>query len=85
MCRIPSLFLLRRLEGSTSGDACDFNNRKTRDLIEFFFPGRQGDERNSRHSDKNLRKNAPSYATVKNWVVQFTRGDFSTCFVPRPG
>jgi len=32
-----------------------------------------------------LREHAPSYATVKNWVAQFKRGDFSTCVVPRPG
>ena len=25
------------------------------------------------------------YATVKNWMVQFKRGDFSTCDAPRPG
>ena len=30
-------------------------------------------------------EHAPSYATVKNWVVQFKRGDFSTCDAPRPG
>jgi len=24
-------------------------------------------------------------ATVKNWVVQFKRGDFSNCDAPRPG
>ena len=28
---------------------------------------------------------APSYATVKNWVAQFKRGDFTTCNAPRPG
>ena len=27
---------------------------------------------------------APSYATVKNWVAQFKRGDFSTRNAPRP-
>jgi len=27
----------------------------------------------------------PSYATVKNWVAQVKRGDFSTCDAPRPG
>ena len=26
-----------------------------------------------------LGEHAPSYATVKNWVAQFQRGDFSTC------
>ena len=30
-------------------------------------------------------EHAPSYATVKNCVTQFKRGDFSTCVAPRPG
>ena len=34
---------------------------------------------------EKLGENAPSYATVKNWVTQFKRGDFSTCYAPRPG
>ena len=28
---------------------------------------------------ETLGEHAPSYATVKNWVAQFKRGDFSTC------
>ena len=32
-----------------------------------------------------LEEHASSYATVKNWVAQFKRGDFSTYDVPRPG
>jgi len=32
-----------------------------------------------------LEEHAPSYATVKSWVAQFKRGDFSTCDAPRPG
>jgi len=32
-----------------------------------------------------LWEGSPSYATVKNWVAQFKRGDFSTCDAPRPG
>jgi len=32
-----------------------------------------------------LREHAPSYATVKSWVAQFKRDDFSTCDAPRPG
>ena len=57
MCRIASLFLLRRLKGSMSGDARDFNNNmETRAVIKFyFFPARQGAEGNSRHSDRNIR------------------------------
>jgi len=34
---------------------------------------------------ETLGGNAPSYATVKNWVAQFKRGDFSTCDASRPG
>ena len=34
---------------------------------------------------ETLGEHAPSYATVKNWVAQFKRGDFSTCDVPHPG
>jgi len=34
---------------------------------------------------ETLGKYAPSYATVKNRVVQFKRGDFSTCDALRPG
>ena len=30
-------------------------------------------------------EHAPSYATVKNLVAQFKRGDFSPCDAPRPG
>jgi len=32
-----------------------------------------------------LGEHAPPYATVKNWVAHFKRGDFSTCDAPRPG
>jgi len=34
---------------------------------------------------ESLGEHTPSYATVKNWVTQFKRGDFSTCGTPRPG
>jgi len=34
---------------------------------------------------ETLGEHAPSYATIKNWVAQFKRGDFSTCDAPRPG
>jgi len=34
---------------------------------------------------ETLGEHAPSYATVKNWVTQFKRGDFSTSDAPRPG
>jgi len=34
---------------------------------------------------ETLGEHAPSYATGKNWMAQFKRGDFSTCDPPRPG
>jgi len=33
---------------------------------------------------ETLGVHAPSYATVKTWMDQFKRGDFSTCVAPRP-
>jgi len=85
MCRISSLFLLQRLKGSMSGDAHDFNNIETRGIIKFFFL--QGKAPKEIHAilTETLGQHAPSYATVKNWVVQFKRGDFSTCDAPRHG
>jgi len=55
MCRTASLFLLQRLKGSVSGDACNFNNMETRAVIKIFFPARQGAEGNSQHSERNIR------------------------------
>ena len=34
---------------------------------------------------ETLGERAPSYATVKHWLAQFKRGDFSICDAPRPG
>ena len=67
-----------------SGHARDFNNIETR-AVKFFFPARQGAEWNLRHSERNIRGTFTIYATVKNWVAQSKRGDFSTCDAPRPG
>jgi hypothetical protein len=55
MCRIASLFLLKRLKGSMSGNARDFNNIETLAVIKSPPPSRQGAEANSRHSDRNIR------------------------------
>jgi len=85
MCRIASRFLLQRLKGSMSGDARDFNNIETRAVIKFFFL--QGKAPKEIHAilTETLGEHAPSCVTVKNWVAQFKRGDFSTCDAPRPG
>ena len=85
MCRIASLFFVQRLKGSMSGDARDFKNMETRAVIKFFFL--QGKAPTEIHAilTETLGEHAPSYDTVKNWVAQFKRGDFSTCDVPCPG
>ena len=63
-----------------SGDARDFNNMETR-AVKFFFPCKEI------HAilTETLGEHAPSYVTVKNWVVKFKHGDFSTCDAPRRG
>ena len=68
-----------------SGDARDFNNMETWAVIKLFFL--QGKAPKEIHAilTETLGEHAPSYATVKNWVVQFKRGDFSTCVTPHPG
>ena len=67
MCRIVSLFLLQMLKGNVSGDALDFNNIETRDVIKF-FSFLQGKAPKEIHGTltETLGKHAPRYATVKN-------------------
>ena len=81
MCRIASLFLLQRLKRSMSGDARDFDNVETRAVIKFL----QGKTPKEIHAilTETLGEHAPSHATIKNWVAQFERCDFSTCDTPR--
>jgi len=68
-----------------SGDARDFNNMETWAVIKFFFL--EGKALKEIHAilTETLGEHAPSDATVKNWVAQFKRDDFSTCDAPRPG
>ena len=86
MCRIASLFLLQRLKGSMSGDARNFNNMETRAVIKGFFFFLQGKAPKEIHAilTETLGEHAALYATIKNWVALFKRGDFSTCDAPRP-
>ena len=86
MCRIARLFLLQRLKGSVSGDAHDFSNMEMRAVIKLFFflQGKAPKEIQAIFTE-TLGEHAPSYTTLKNWVAQFKRGDFSTCVAPRPG
>jgi len=84
MCRIASFFLLQRPKGNMSGDAHDFNNIETRAVIKFFLQGRAPKETHVILKE-TLGEHVPSYATVKNWVAQLKRGDFSTYDAPCPG
>ena len=65
MCRIASLFLLQRLKGSMSGDACDFNNMEMRTVFKLFFL--EGKALKEIHAilTETLGEYAPSYAIVK--------------------
>jgi len=87
MCRIVTLFLLQRLKESMSGDSRNFNNIETRAVIKFYFFFLKGKTPKEIHAilTETLGEYAPSYATVKNWVAQCKRGDFSTCDASRPG
>ena len=85
MCRIASLFLLHRLKGRMSGDASDFNNVETRAVKPPPPPARQAPKEIHTILTETLGEITPSCATVKDWVAQFKRGDFSTCDAPRPG
>ena len=75
MCRIASLFLLQRLKRNMSGDARDFNDIET---YFFFLQGKTLKEIRTILAGI-LGEHAPSYATVKNWVGQIKRVDFSIC------
>ena len=68
-----------------SGNADDVTNIDMRAIIKFFLL--QGKVPKEIHTILigTLGEHAPSYATIKNWVAQFKRGDFSTCDAPRPG
>jgi len=84
MCRIASLFLLQRLRGSMSGDESDSNNIETRTVKFFFLQGKAPKEIHAILKE-TLGEYAPLYATVKKWVAQFKRGNFSTCDGHRRG
>ena len=86
MCRIASLFLLQRPKGSMLGDACNLNSMETRSVIKFFFFLQDKAPKEIRAIvTETLGEYAPLYVTVKKWVAQLKRGDFSNCDAPRPG
>jgi len=69
-----------------SSDAPNFSNTETRAFIKyFFFLQSKAPKKIHAILTETLGEHAPSYATVKNWVAQFKRGDFSTCVASSPG
>ena len=77
MCRIARLFLLQRLkEACQATRAISTTCRREQSSRFFFFM--QGKASKEIHAilKETLEKQAPSYATVKNLVAQFKRGDF---------
>ena len=61
-----------------SGDARDFNNLVMRAIIKFFFLQGKAPEEIHAILTETLGELAPLYTTVKNWVAQFKRGNFSS-------
>jgi hypothetical protein len=51
-----------------SGNARDFNNIETQAVIQFFLKGKALKEIHAILRE-TLKKHAPSYVTVKNWVA----------------
>jgi len=70
-------------------EACEatraISTTSRRELLSIFFL--EGKTPKEIHAilTETIGEHAPSYSTVKNWVAQFKRGDFSTCDAPCPG
>ena len=62
-----------------------FQQQRDANCHQVSFPARQGAVGYSRHSDRNVRETYIIVSTVKNWLAQFKRGDFSTFDAPRHG
>jgi len=84
MCRITSLFLLQRLKGSMSGDACDFNNIETRAVIKFFLQGKAPKEIHAILTE-TLGEMHHRMSPSKTGWPSLNVVIFSTCYAPRPG
>jgi len=79
-------FLITEAERKHVGRRARFQQHRNASCHQGFF-FLQGKKPKEIHAilTETLGEHAPSYATVKHWVTQFKRGDFSTCDAPRPG
>jgi len=64
---------------------CAISTTSRCELSSFFFLQGKAPKEIHAFLKETLGDHAPSYATVKNWVAQFKRGDFSTCDASRHG
>ena len=77
-------FLVTEAERKHVRRRAHFNNIETRAVVKFFFLQSKAPKEIHTILIEKLGEHAPSYATTKNWVAQFKRGDFSTCDAPGP-
>jgi len=78
-------FLITEAERKHVGRRARFQQHRDASCHQVFF-FLQGKATKEIHAilTETLGEHAPSYATVRNWVAKFKRGDFSTCVAPRP-
>jgi len=81
------LFLVTEAEKKHVGRRARFQQHQDASCHRVPPPPLQGKAPKEIHAilTETLGEHAPSFATVKNWVAQFKRGDISTCDAPRPG
>ena len=84
-CAELQVFFVTEAERKHVRQCARFQQHRTRAVIKFFSSARQGAKEIHAILKETIGEHAPSYATVKNWVAQFKRGDFSTCDAPCPG
>jgi len=84
MCRIASIFLFVA-ERKHTRRCARFQQHGDASCHQLFFLQSKAPKEIHAILTETLGENAPSYGTVKNWVAQFKRGDFSTCDASRPG
>ena len=79
-------FLVIEVEGKHVRRRARFRQHRDASFHQVFSP-LQGKASKEIHAilKETIGEHASSYATVKNWVVQLKRGDFSTCDAPRHG
>ena len=78
-------FLVTEAERKHVRQQARFQKHRTRAVIKFFFLQVKAPKEIHTILKETLGEHAPLYATIKNWVAQFKRGDSSTCDAPRPG